>query len=557
MFSIGSKKIPCISVGMDAIKYVVTLLIPILTASLCSAQQSRINGQQKIVLPATSIRFDSLLSIVGRQTGAKFSLNTSKFPPSRLIHVPKGPMPLAKLLAAIRDDTGIYYTSLGGHIIFIDNPPRKSSLPPAKKAAAAREAKNKSTAEKVQLKRLSAKKIVVPAIARESWELAPIPGIYFVTDTPTAAKPFAHTDSADFAVAPAVQSDAIKKTDSVQSVFVYVTSLKKTDSVKMVFGRITAKEPGTPSTAALTSADGAYHQRPRLTGCHPDPYLQWGWGRKKDDTLIHKIVAVGGTDSMYKEQQAAAITKSNLLTAATINTSKQAETATATTSPDDKIKSASASSTKNSLVKSILQNTFSNHYQRPAGQGVRRSGERPFSFLLNTGVTADEVYYANPTVQIGLPFLYGIASYSTNFNLVSFRVGAGIAVRLSDDWRLHAQGTTGRQLADFSFSDTIGQSLSGRINSRLLKFSLVAERKVGEHFRVQAGLVFNNQRTKYIMDNDADPLSVADMDKIYHQMNIIHAPYTISNIYGDKQNIKTWIGFQVGIFYNINFNKRK
>jgi hypothetical protein len=542
---------------MDAIKYVATLFFLIITASLCSAQQSRINGQQKIVLPATTIRFDSLLSIVSRQTGAKFSLNTSKFPPSRLIHLPKGPMPVTQLLAAIREDTGIYYTMLGDHIIFIDNPPRKSHPQPARKSTAAKGTKEKSAAEKLLLKKLSANKVAVPATAQVSLDLQAIPTIYFVRDTLLTSAAVIHADSGNLAAAPVIQRDSIKKEDSVKTAFVPGINsdpIKKTDSLKTPFGRSTTKEINLPP---FTSADGAYHQRLRFVGCQPDPWLSWGWGSKKEDTLIHKTVAIKGTDSTDKAEQPATITKANTPVVATNKKTQQPETTTASASPDEKIKQTSITTGKTSLAKSILQNTFSNRYQKPGGQGVRGSRvQGPFSLLVNVGVTADEVYYANPTIQIGLPFLYGIASYSTNFNLIGFRAGVGIAARLSNDWRLHLQGTTGSQSQLFSFSDTIGHSVQGTLKSQLLKFSLVGERYVGEHLRLQAGIVLSNQRVQY-NTNDGVPLSALNMDKVYQQINIIHAPYTITNYNGYGQNTKTWIGFQVGIFYNINFNRRR
>lgn len=562
MFNIGSKKIPCISVAMGAIKYVATLFFAIITASLCSAQQSRINVQQKIVLPATIIRFDSLLSIVSRQTGTKFSLNTSKFPPSRLIHLPKGPMPVAQLLAAIREDTGIYYTVLGDHIIFIDNPPRKPRPQPAKKSTAAKGTKEKTSGEKLLLKKLSANKVTVPAAVQVLRDLQPIPTIYFVRDTLLISATVIHADSGNIAATPAIQRDSIKKDDSVKTAFIpgiNRDSLKKTDSVKIAFGRGTTKATNLPP---FTSADGAYHQRLRFVGCQPDPWLSWGWGSKKEDTLIHKTAVIGGTDSTDNAQQPAVITKANTPIVATNKKTQQPENTTASASPDEKIKQAAITTGKTSLVKSILQNTFSNRYQKPGGQGVRRSDTQgPFSFLLNTGVTADEVYYANPTIQIGLPFLYGIASVSTNFNLVEFRAGVGISARLSEDWRLHLQGTTGRQLQHIDVhkdGDTSSGSIrTGQVKSRILKFSVVAERQLGEHFRLQAGIVLNSQRLQYSMDDNAGLLSVTEMDKVYQQFNVIHAPYTISNTYSPGLNTKTWIGFQVGIFYNINFNKRE
>ncbi|HEY9256397.1 hypothetical protein, partial [Chitinophaga sp.] len=349
--------------------------------------------------------------------------------------------------------------------------------------------------------------------------------------------------------------DSIKKEDSVRIPF---ASIKQTDSIKIAFERSTVKETEAPFIAASASADAVHYRLPRFSSWQLDPALHWGWGSGKDDTLIHKVVAVGATDSISKTT----ITKDNTPTAATKNKTQQSETTAATTSPNDKIKQTVTAIEKTSLIKSIMQNTFSNRYQKPGGQGVRmNNGQGPFSFLLNLGVTADEVYYANPTIQIGLPFLYGIASLSTNFNLVGARFGAGISAKLSDDWRLHLQGTTGRQLHYVDVgenNDSAGTHVrTGQVKSRILKFSLVAEKQLGERLRLQAGIVLNSQLLQYTMDDSTHTLSIAEMDQAYKQFNIIHAPYTISNTYGVNQNTKIWIGFQVGVFYNINFNKRK
>lgn len=574
MSSIGLKKIPCISVVLDVIKYIAALLIPIVAASVCSAQQNRINLRQKIILPAKQIRLDSLLSIVSHQTGARFSLNTSKFPPSRIIHVPKGPMPVAQLLTVIKEDTGIFYTVLGGHIIFIDNPPRKPNPLPAKKYLAKKEPVRKNTSEKSLAKQAITTR---PAL----WDLQSIPTIYFVADTLVTSGTVIPPDSGRLVSGAVIPPDTIRKTDSV---FVWGglrdtirktdslkaglagnlkrDSIKKEDTLRIAFAsgnRYNAiKTTGARLISYSTPADAAHNRLLRFSSWQLDSSMLWGWGSGTGDTLRNKIIAITGKDSANNTQlQPANDATNQMLKVATDNKVKNTEIVTASASPLDITIQQSTTTIRTSLVKSILQNTFSNRYQKPGGQGVRRSGEQgPFSFLLNLGVTGDESYYVNPTIQIGLPFLYGIASASTNFNLAGFRVGAGIAARISEDWRIHLQMTTGKQLQNFSYGssvDTIGEHISGSVNMRLMKFSLVAERKLGEHFRLQAGLVFNSQRLQYRADSN----TVYTPQMVYQRINIIHAPYTISDTYNGYRNTKTWIGFQLGIFYNINFKRRK
>ena len=80
------------------------------------------------------MRFDLLLHLITQQTGIKFSLNTQKFRPSRIMHVRNGKQQVDELLSTIKNSTGIYYTFLGDHIIFIDKPSQHTA-PAAKKGA--------------------------------------------------------------------------------------------------------------------------------------------------------------------------------------------------------------------------------------------------------------------------------------------------------------------------------------------------------------------------------------------------------------------------------------
>ena len=100
-----------------------------------------VNGQpaipslhRNVDLPAGNLRFDLLLHLITQQTGIKFSLNTQKFRPSRIMHVRNGIQSVDELLSTIKSSTGIHYTFLGDHIIFIDKPP-PNTAPAAKKGA--------------------------------------------------------------------------------------------------------------------------------------------------------------------------------------------------------------------------------------------------------------------------------------------------------------------------------------------------------------------------------------------------------------------------------------
>lgn len=96
-------------------------------------QQRRINLQDRITIREKNIRTGRLLQIANDQTGVKFSLNSHRFPLSKVINMKAGNLSIAEMLLLIKTNTGIRYTILGDHIIFIDEPEsRKEKITPDK-----------------------------------------------------------------------------------------------------------------------------------------------------------------------------------------------------------------------------------------------------------------------------------------------------------------------------------------------------------------------------------------------------------------------------------------
>ncbi|TWF42362.1 hypothetical protein FHW36_102117 [Chitinophaga polysaccharea] len=445
---------------------IIVVLIALAAASPVNAQR-KVNLQEQVMLPGTALRFDSLLGIVSRQTGARFSLNTRKFPPGRIVRLGSGARSMAKLLAEIRQYTGIYYTILGEHIIFIDNPP------PGAKPVLAHPA-TKITA-----------KVKAPAPLITPWrqQLHTLPPRY-----PSLAIPTNFDTAINFFM-----------TDTAWA-------LSKKDST---LGRL-----HTPADSArqLTVTGG--------WSWHPG-----GHWKKETDSSQYIPVTVSGKD-----------------------------TATDKTKPPITDKARTTATGKTSALQSWLQEIFASHYQRPASmKGNGSSERRPFAFLLNAGVSADEMNYVNPTLQLGFPFLYGIGSWSSNFSNSSLRWGAGTSVRLPDDWRLHLQGTTGQLKQSW---DTM--TLVSTMKVQHLKLALIAEKKLGNHFSLQGGLSFNRMLTRYYdFNGQFQALDKSAMEAMSTYFSLPKPPYTLSDNYGSNGNVKTWIGFQLGIFYNMNLPKRK
>lgn len=128
MWNAGRTATPYISVVCHVVKKRRTagwLLFLLVVCQQLNAQHGAVNLHVKIRVPAGDTRFDSLLHLITRQTGVKFSVNTRKYPLSRTIRIGKSTLSLGDLLAVIHEKSGIYYTALGTHIIFVDHPPKQ------------------------------------------------------------------------------------------------------------------------------------------------------------------------------------------------------------------------------------------------------------------------------------------------------------------------------------------------------------------------------------------------------------------------------------------------
>lgn len=355
--------------------------------------QNAINLQKKISIPANAIQLDSLLRVITRQSGAKFSINTRKFPASKSIAIKDHAPTIAKLLQVINQTTGAYYATLGDHIILLDNPP------PAKK-------KTPGTVTKQP----------VPVHKSKS-----------VKSKPTA---------------PA------KKETIIDTIPAPLPSLP-----------VDIPKPDTTPTLPPPAAQPPVPKKPTPTNNKPTPAVK-----------------------------------------------------------NDKERSG------------FLSNLF-----------------------VKAGVQADDLFYCNPTVQIGHPYFYGIAAYSTNFRLSGFRYGIGASVPLSDYWKLHLQLTTGNLSSKV---DTM--TILWEYKTQLHRAGIIAETDLGGHFKLQFGPVFNLMKlTFYRNGQKTSPgLSTEYIDR---KFNLLKPVYTFTNTFSPNvaKSTKSWVGLQISIFYNFNFFKRE
>ena len=386
----------------------ISLIICLTALMLKSNGQSTINLQRTIVIPANAIQLDSLIHLINKQAGVKFSINARKFPAARSIRIKNHKPTIAGILSEINKSTGVYYAVFENHIILLDNPP------PAKRKTTNTTPTKKNT----------------------------------VKHTPPAARR---------------QPQPNKKTPS-------------------------SKHTTVPaSTQPITASDSGSHKSPVGDTLQVTPAIP-----VKPDTLK--------TQPSARKQRG--ITN---------------------------IQSAPSSSTQT---------------EKKAFAG---------NLLIKGGLSADDIFYCNPTIQVGIKYVYGIASWSTNFKLSGFRYGLGGAVPLSDEWKLHLQVTTGNLSSTF---DTTGQRWE--FKTQLHRAGCIAEVKLSPRLSVQFGPVFNLMKLTFYRGGkkEAPGLSSTHID---NKFNLLQPVYTITdNFSGNKaQSTKSWIGFQAGIFFDLNFFNRE
>lgn len=106
---------------MNKILFVLPVLVFVFTASKESFAQHHFSLDGKISL-------DSLTKYVHKNSGVRFSFNSTKVKGSKEIFFPKGQYSLEQILQQIRKTTSLYYSFYSGYVVFQDNPPKQSKL---------------------------------------------------------------------------------------------------------------------------------------------------------------------------------------------------------------------------------------------------------------------------------------------------------------------------------------------------------------------------------------------------------------------------------------------
>jgi hypothetical protein len=408
----------------------ISLIIFLMAMVINGSAQTAINLHKTILVPANAIQLDSLLNLINKQGGVKFSINTRKFPAAKYIRIKAHKQTIGSLLQEIKATTGIYYAILGDHIILLDNPP------PAKRKTA----NVVNTTHTVQAPRLP----VAPSVPQKQ----PVP--------PNKNARVKHSTAA-------------------------ITN--PVSNKKIPAGNNTIPLPAPP----VTVVDSGSNKNP-------------------------------GSDTI--------------------------KTTPAIPASKDSVKALPSAPRRPSAANNqVTPRAFSNAKESTFANGM----------LIKGGLSADDIFYVNPTIQAGTKYVYALASWSSNFNLSGFRYGLGGAIALSDQWNLHLQLTTGNLSSTFD-------TASGKweFKTQLHRAACIAEVQLGNRTSVQFGPVFNLMKLTFYRAGIKSAPGLPD-EQMDAKFNLIKPIYTLSDNFSmnKAQSTKTWIGFQLGLFFDLNYFKRE
>ena len=200
--------------------------------------------------------------------------------------------------------------------------------------------------------------------------------------------------------------------------------------------------------------------------------------------------------------------------------------------------------------------------QQAGGAASKNSRERygisipPLQLFARAGLAANEAIYMNAVVQAGLPVIYGIASWGTNFTTSGFRYGLGSSISLSQHASLHASFTTGLYQRSSTYTlDTLTTHYDLNQRERLNEYGLAWEKTTGNwHFQVQLHYSTLTDTTRYGGPRPPDPGT--SLGTPASGTWLIKPPYNFGTTKNNAYTQRAWIGIQLSLFYTLSFRQR-
>lgn len=200
----------------------------------------------------------------------------------------------------------------------------------------------------------------------------------------------------------------------------------------------------------------------------------------------------------------------------------------------------------------------------------RRNLTKP-DWFISTGVILNDYTLGGVELKAGHRRFFAVVSCSRTDER-NYRVGygAGTSISIANRWDLQTIYTLAQvtKTEDFGlFKDAI------KFDSWHHQLKVVAQYSPSRRIAIHAGFALNVLNTRYQflgVDVPADiPLEYREVEPAHREIRLslsntlqssaaIRAPYTISNTYSENNylNTQTWIGFDAGISYRINFFSR-
>lgn len=175
----------------------------------------------------------------------------------------------------------------------------------------------------------------------------------------------------------------------------------------------------------------------------------------------------------------------------------------------------------------------------------------------NFGLSIDESSYLGATLQMGIPFLYGTASWHTNINTAHFRLGAIASFNITSRARIQLSWSTGNLSKQYTV-DSTGLSPSYQLSakSKLDRIGLAVQFPISKSLQLLLGPQLNRLKTSYYINSiPTTLLLIPNAAEVYYTLK---APYTLNKTKFEPPYFYkyTWIGFQIAVLHKIKLRRK-
>jgi hypothetical protein len=205
------------------------------------------------------------------------------------------------------------------------------------------------------------------------------------------------------------------------------------------------------------------------------------------------------------------------------------------------------------LLRDSLEHTKRNkyRYEKSIDFVTSKSSKADIPFYLTAGIIADEIFYVNPSIRIGIKPFHALLAYNGRGNGVSrAEWGLGTNWSINDQW-------------NFSVTATLGSALKKNyhqlfdVQNQIYRLNTFVEKKLGKNWFISGGLHFQLMESKYFISGQPVQIN-AGTDLYISNLKIITPPYEISNSISSAGTTRrqTWAGGRLGFFYQFDFSPK-